>query len=258
MKYSELVTRSTPKGYNYSIGKKIKELMKDLRQRSNPHSERRWIWELLQNSKDARYPNGPLNICIDLNTTAVPWTLEFHHTGQPFTVEHITFLTEQVSSKDRAVSEEGEPSSSGKFGSGFLTTHLLSERVEIDTVIKEPDLPYIQCTLVLDRSPTDVNEIIDSVNRSLSILSGMDNLQKPYARYTPPDYNTTFRNTLDKKGIVVAQRGLDDLDAAVPYTLLFVPYFNQIEVSHSGLTYQRQQKPVAIQENIDLYTIVKS
>jgi hypothetical protein len=257
MKYSQLVTRSTQKGYNYSIGKRIKELMKDLRQKANPHSERRWIWELLQNSKDARYPDGPLNVRIALNDTSATRTLEFRHTGQPFTVEHITFLTEQVSSKDRAVSEKGEPSSSGKFGSGFLTTHLLSERVEIDTVVKELNLPYIKCKLVLDRSPTDVNEIIESVNSSLSVLSAMDDLP-PYTGYSPTDFNTTFRYTLDKKGIGVATKGLEDLDIAIPYTLLFVPHFNEIEVTHAEVTYQRQKKTLPLQDNIEVHTIVKS
>ena len=257
MKYAQLVNRSTQKGYNYAIAKRIKELMKDLRQRSNPHSERRWVWELLQNSKDARYPNTPLNIQIELNTSKQPRTLEFRHTGQPFMVEHITFLTEQVSSKDRALSEEGEPSSSGKFGSGFLTTHLLSEIVEIDTVVKEPDLPYVQCQLLLDRSPTDVNDIIESVNESLSALSGMDDLP-PYLNYQPTDYNTTFRYKLDNKGIDVAVAGIADLHLAIPYTLLFVPYFTSIDVVHEANTYQVDPEGRSKEGKIEFHTVVKT
>jgi hypothetical protein len=254
MKYAQLVNRSTQKGYNYSIGKKIRDLMKDLRQRANPHSERRWIWELLQNSKDARYPEGPLHIRINLDTT--PAMLEFCHSGQPFTVEQITFLTEQVSSKDRAIGENGEPGSSGKFGDGFLTTHLLSEQVEIDTVIKEPELPYIQCRLLLDRSSTEVGEIIDNVNKSLSVLSGMDDLP-PYTQYSPGELNTIFRYRLDEKGLEVARKGLEDLDIAIAYTLLFVPYFTGIEVAHEGLKYRVVKELAGRIGEIELHTIAR-
>ena len=46
-------------------------------------------------------------------------------------MQNIVFLIEQVSTKDEA------KRSTGKFGTGFLTTHLLSEIVTISGVLQD-------------------------------------------------------------------------------------------------------------------------
>lgn len=56
----------------------------------------------------------------------------------PFTADNIRFLIEQISTKSRNRSES-KSKTTGKFGTGFLTTHLLSEIVTVKGVAKEPD-----------------------------------------------------------------------------------------------------------------------
>jgi hypothetical protein len=51
-------------------------------------SERRWIWELIQNAKDASVENLPVNIEIVYGTDYV----EFKHSGKPFTHRNIMSL----------------------------------------------------------------------------------------------------------------------------------------------------------------------
>ena len=87
-------------------------------------SSRRWIFELLQNAKDSSINN--VKIEIELNKGY----LEFRHNGNPFTIENIVYLIEQISSKEREEEEfQKNIKTSGKFGTGFITTHLLSKKV---------------------------------------------------------------------------------------------------------------------------------
>ncbi|MBK7480317.1 MAG: hypothetical protein IPI69_11780 [Bacteroidales bacterium] len=59
----------------------------------------------------------------------------FCHNGNPFTVENITGLIQQVSS--------GKPSNgtnrriTGKFGTGFISTHLLSDTVTVKGIVEQ-------------------------------------------------------------------------------------------------------------------------
>jgi len=74
----------------------------------------------------------------------------------------------------RAEKSEGvKPKTTGKFGTGFLTTHLLSQVVDVEGVVKEPGLPYRKFKLQLDRTGRDIDVIIDSVNRSLATLDNI-------------------------------------------------------------------------------------
>lgn len=69
--------------------------------------------------------------------------LNFVIYGRLFTTENIVFLIEQVSSKERSLTAENKKKSTGKFGTGFLTTHLLSEKVQIHGYLQDDgDKPH--------------------------------------------------------------------------------------------------------------------
>ena len=86
-------------------------------------SSRRWIFELLQNAKDIAEKEVKIEIEFDKNY------LEFRHNGKPFLIENIVYLIEQISSKERAKELNKNVKTTGKFGTGFITTHLLSKKV---------------------------------------------------------------------------------------------------------------------------------
>lgn len=84
--------------------------------------QNRWIWELLQNARDAsKTSNNRLIVKIQYNSEE----LVFLHNGGGFTPEQITHLIYHGSTK---IEDE---ETIGKYGSGFLTTHLLSPEVVI-------------------------------------------------------------------------------------------------------------------------------
>eukprot|EP00122_Pirum_gemmata_P012345 Pgem_evm1s11468 len=101
--------------------------MKKLRLLSDESTPRRWAWELLQNAKDVACRNT-VDIKIKVkNDDNDDLALFFSHNGKPFTPDDMTYLIKQVSTKDRDC--KGEPlhkKTTGNFGTGFLTTHLLS------------------------------------------------------------------------------------------------------------------------------------
>jgi len=255
MSYSSKIEQSKNKVYNHAIATKILDLMDKLRMDENTNYSRRWIWELIQNAKDVAYEDIGLSVEIDLNENANQGTLEFKHNGKPFSTDNLTFLIEQVSTKERR-SKETNSTMTGKFGTGFLSTHLLSEKVEVESIIKEPDEPYRKFSLLLDRSGRDINEIIHSVNNSLASLGLIDS-RPPIDEYLPSDFNTVFRYKLDEIGIEVAKKGLQDLHISLIYTLVFVREIKCIKINNENTKYALSQScPQG--EHINIYTITKS
>src|SRR5690554_6018110 len=128
MNYKDKFRQADTEAFNASIARDILERMDKLRLGANNNLKRRWVWELIQNAKDAAQRDLPVEIKINLSDDK----LIFSHNGKCFTANDITFLIRQVSNKDREASEqEFDHKPTGKFGTGFLTTHLLSEQVEI-------------------------------------------------------------------------------------------------------------------------------
>lgn len=84
---------------------------------NDPKHRQRWIWELMQNAQDAS--------AREINITFEDRTVTLSHNGLPFSEEDITHLIFHGSSKPELIGKRG------KFGTGFMTTHLLSKRVNI-------------------------------------------------------------------------------------------------------------------------------
>jgi hypothetical protein len=255
LSYTDLIERADKKSRSTSIAIKIRDMMKNLRLSTNEESSRRWIWELLQNAKDVSYSDLKTKVQVELNLNSN--YLKFSHNGKPFTAENITFLVGQVSSKDQIPYSGERIKETGKFGTGFLTTHLLSEVVKIEGVLKEYDEPYKQFHLTLDRSGRDIDSIISSVESSLEELKKVE-LSEDMENYCSDNFNTSFIYTLDSLGVEVAKRGLEDLINLIPYTLIFVPNIESVSVIHEGVTYFLDPRIEQIAANISIYTIVKS
>ena len=73
---------------------KIITILKSIK--NNPNiSNKRWIWELMQNATDVKYENEKISIKIIIDKDK----LEFMHNGKYFRIEDILGLLQQVSSK---------------------------------------------------------------------------------------------------------------------------------------------------------------
>jgi hypothetical protein len=186
------------------------------------------VWELIQNAKDVSI-EGKVQIKIEAELEGDNPQVTFRHNGQPFSTEHIRFLIEQISSKDRKKDQTGRPKTTGKFGTGFLTTHLLAEVVNVQGVAKEDGLDPRRFDLRLDRRGFDLETITAAVDTSKASVQDLDE-RPPYREYVSGAFNTAFRYELtDATGLTVARAGLADLDHCLPYTLAFVREIECIE-----------------------------
>lgn len=89
--------------------------------------QRRWFWELLQNASDC---NDTVDIILELQENKII----FKHNGNPFRPIDTENLIASDSGKD---SEElKDKDMIGQFGTGFISTHILSAKITVEDVIK--------------------------------------------------------------------------------------------------------------------------
>ena len=258
MDYNEKFDESEKDAHRQNIATKILREMSDLRAQvqNNPNAPRRWAWELVQNAKDVHRGEG-VTIRIDIVLTGPDAHLTFKHNGLPFSIHNIRYLIEQISSKDRSKDESGKRKSTGKFGTGFLTTHLLSEKVNVKGVVKEEGLPYRKFTFDLDRSGYEPADIIAAVQQSKDQMKGVNNFPI-YADYDPENFNTEFRFPLtDSVSHTVAKTGMEDLMLCLPLSLIFVPDISAVYFESTDIIITRNPEKDKQLEGAKLYTVIK-
>lgn len=91
---------------------------------------RRVILELLQNAKDAARPDG-----VNVEIRVLNDKLEFKHDGTCFQIKHVKGLVDRISSKNRDGEVDLNDRKTGRFGTGFICTHLLGEDVLVKGVV---------------------------------------------------------------------------------------------------------------------------
>lgn len=252
MSYSDKIKESKDKRHHHAVATKIRDMMGQLRMKRTT-SERRWVWELMQNAKDVSWEDIGISIEIKLHPNGSAKILEFAHNGKPFSLDNITYLIEQNSSKDRKQREDEAQKQTGKFGTGFLTTHLLSEKVELEGVVKEPDEPYRKFNLWLDRSGREIEQIIASVNHSMAVLEQL--LEEPTpVNFAPTQFNTKFHYQLDERGQKVMEVGFQDMYQVLPFVLAFNPQIKHI-ASHPISTFYTLGESKRLADKIQIFPI---
>lgn len=107
----------------------ITNVQKRLRELNQPSDtdKKRWVWELIQNAKDSIA--GTSRETVNVRIVIEGDTVRFCHDGAPFTANARLGLLYKYS-EDKENQE-----STGRFGTGFLTTHCLSKIVSIESNI---------------------------------------------------------------------------------------------------------------------------
>src|SRR6266481_5628201 len=155
--YKQKFSDSSHKAHTRFIATKIYQDMEKHRAgvERSPTTSRRWVWELIQNAKDVNI-DGKVRVRVEADLDGSDAHITFKHNGGAFSAENIRFLIEQVSSKDRTNDSDGRPTTTGRFGTGFLTTHLLSDRVLVRGVAAGKGFAPRKFKLSLDRSGAEV------------------------------------------------------------------------------------------------------
>lgn len=170
--------------------------------RSDPDtSARRWPFELIQNAHDAGTRKSQESISLTFEFG--DGVLRFEHDAAPFTMDDFAALLTGGSSKDFMSAE-----TTGRFGTGFLVTHVLSERVKMRGIL-EVDGTYRGFDVALDR-PNDEELLLRNVQDSQQSLRHtrlVENLEH--------ELTASFEYKVDDEGIALA--GLEALEEALPF-----------------------------------------
>lgn len=177
----------------------------EARQKERSNYEKRWFWELLQNAKDSIGSTEKVCVKIEISDTVI----SFSHTGNPFELNEILSLIIQGSSKD------DREEKTGRFGTGFMTTYLLSKEVEISGSLSN-NRGYF--SFLLNRNANSKEEFRLLQENSIDEFK---NSVRPYSYLGDSLYQTKFSYNLDENGKNTARIGLESLSDLIPVTQLF-------------------------------------
>ena len=141
------------------------------------------------------------------------------HNGDPFDMEQMSRVIYHGSTK--AEDEE----KLGKYGSGLLTTHLLSDTIHVSGKLvdgREFNYP-------LHREPTSVETIYDCMQSSAQRFN--DSLESGETTDLPDGFTTRFRYPIeDESRDMVVRQGIESLKKMAPFVLAFNQEFSGISV----------------------------
>ena len=172
----------------------------------------RWIWELLQNARDVADGNGSLVASVEVRNGE----LIFRHNGRGFEPGEITHLVYYGSTK----LEQADPI--GQFGSGFLTTHLLSLTIDVSGQLTNGQTFAFR----LDRSGDTEADLQQRMEASFEAFKSS---LVPVADGAERRATTTFRYPIDERALEAVHEGMRVLALAGPYVTVFNQVFRCID-----------------------------
>ncbi len=180
----------------------------------------RWVWELLQNARDAA-PKGGVRVWLARERDR----LVVRHNGLPFTRKGIAHLIYHGSTKHDFSGSDPI----GQFGTGFLTTHLISKTVTVNGRIEGG-----RCfSFLLDRRGETAEELKRAMDgsweafvKSLAIEDAAGNEQA----------TTEYVYPLGDGIGEVVDDGIHDLITNAPFLLAFNERIRSLEVARADQT----------------------
>ena len=115
----------------------------------------------------------------------------------------------------------------GRFGTGFVTTHLLSKKIQVKGVIKEGN-EYNDFDALLDRRGESPEEVLENLSKTWKNLKKGAKKRKAKPRGFP---KTIFKYCLDQE--VNWEHIIGELYHLVPYVLINREEIDSIKVTSS-------------------------
>src|ERR1035441_4054539 len=193
-----------------------------------PLFEIRWIWELLQNARDVAPARG-----VRVSIVREQDHISFRHDGEPFTNENVAHLIYHGSTKE-------DPDAIGQFGTGFLTTHLLSKLVRVTGLMDDGQ----QFSFVLDRTGDTADALTNSMDTSWEAFK--TSLSSPHQKER---YTTSYDYPIDENANDLVDIGVRSLLQNAAFLLAFNNRIASVHIAEQGKTYELQKMPdLAYQE----------
>ena len=173
----------------------------------------RWVWELIQNARGSVGSQTQLKIEVTLDGGC----LTFRHNGPPFKDREIAHLILHGSTKH-------DPRDIGKFGTGFITTHLISRRVRVrGSLIDGRTFDF-----ELNREGTDATELRDAMK------SSKEQFQASLAQAPSPipqPYTTEYAYPVSDSIREVVVKGIQALTLSAAYIFAFNPMLHRLKIA---------------------------
>lgn len=219
----------------------IANVAKRLRDLNAPSDidKKRWVWELIQNAKDtiALDPNrNEINVRIEIDRD----TVKFKHDGAPFTAKARYGLLYKYS--DGKENQE----STGRFGTGFLTTHCLSKIVTIESNMYSNK----ECT---ELCGFEVTMYRDGLIPS-ELIEGLKKMRASEKFFKQTFDWTTFTYHINSdSGRTAVKLGIQNFHENIAPTMLFCKELSSIELNDNGnITKIKKLPQVCLSKNIYL------
>lgn len=191
----------------------------------------RWIWELLQNARDVSVGNASLVVSVEVSGGE----LTFSHNGRGFEPDEIMHLIYYGSTKverDEAV---------GQFGSGFLTTHLLSPAIDVSGQLTNGQAFDFR----LDRGGESVDDLQSRMDASFEAFRSS---LTPAGDGSALGVRTTFQYRIDERALEAVEKGAQALKLSGPYVTAVNKEFKRIQMlmADSGIVLELgKRRPLA-------------
>ena len=196
---------------------KVSARLRELRSPSDS-DKKRWIWELLQNAKDC-ISNSFERTSVDIEVIVEDNYIIFKHNGEPFSPKALNSLIWQKSGEKRGNSE-----STGRFGTGFLTTHTLSQNVFLESVLKDTDGSMWGVNVNLCREGERDEELKEGIEKTL-ISKDNGFFRNPTSDWTSFKYELKTQTNRES-----AAAGVSCLKSNIFFTLAFADKINSIKL----------------------------
>ena len=191
----------------------------------------------MQNAKDNASLCNKDGEKVDVTIQVTEDKFVFSHNKGYFTNEHIRGLIRKYSSsdKDRDSEQVGHVyKTTGRFGTGFMTTHLLSENVQVESYYKNDNDTFNLFSFWLDRGGKNEAKIIEGINNAFdeaeaTIKSSQSVLLKKN------DFKTSFIYPLTEQKKDLAHIALQEVKSGIAYTLINVPEVNSVTIDEELL-----------------------
>lgn len=201
----------------------ISNVQNRLRQLNEPteNDSKRWIWELIQNAKDS-IVQDPLKKSVDMKVSIRDKEVIIKHNGSPFTAKAQLGLLYKYSAGKSNSSE-----STGRFGTGFLTTHVLSKIVSIegDVFVDESNTDLCGFSATMYRDGLGEDELLDGV------IKMKDSIEYTKETNNWTTYTYHLRTPQNEKAL---QLGIENIFDNIAQTMLFCKELKTFEIDNNG------------------------
>jgi hypothetical protein len=184
----------------------------------NDVDRKRWIWELIQNAKDTIADNHSRNT-IKVRIVITGDIVKFQHDGDPFTSDTRLGLLYKYSS------DKKNAESTGRFGTGFLTTHCLSKIVTIESNMYGDNKAIVGFSVTMYRDGSTEEELLDGLKKMRESEIYVD---EPY------EWTTYTYHVNSESGRRAIQLGKENFKENIAQTLLFCKKISSVELIDNG------------------------